>query len=224
MNTQPYVILDNLLTAQQLTALDSLISAATFGPIDENEGDQIRRNLQISPDDRQILPQIQQLLNQALVQQPMFQALFMPLRMSPFGITRYDQGHGYSWHIDHPMMGNPPLRTDLAMTIFLSEPTSCQGGELEIDTGAGIQKLKPARGSAVVYSCNHVHRVAEVTSGRRIAAISWIQCAVRQPQQRDILFNLQRVYQSLGEKGQHAQEANVVLQTWSNLMRMWSES
>lgn len=222
MNTHPFTILDNLLTPQQLSSLDSLIGAANFAL--PAERDAVRNHLQIAPDDRQVLPQIQQLINQALTQNPMFQALFVPLRMSPFAVSRFDQGHSYGWHIDHPIMGNPPLRTDLAITIFLSEPTACNGGELEIETGSGIQQIKAARGSAVIYSCNNVHRVAEVTSGRRIVAISWIQCAVRQPQQRDILFNLQRVYQSLGEKGQHAPEANLLLQTWSNLMRMWSES
>lgn len=223
MNTQPYIILDNLLNAQQLSSLDALIGIAQFSAPAEHERDGIRNNLQIAADDRTALPQLQQLLNQALMQQPLFQALFIPLRMTPFAVTRYDQGHSYNWHVDHPMVGNPPVRTDMAMTIFLSEPTACEGGELEIQTPAGVERIKPARGSAVVYSCQHVHRVNEVTSGRRLAAVSWMQSAVRSPQQRDILFNLQRVYQSLGEKGQHAAEANLLLQTWSNLMRLWAE-
>jgi PKHD-type hydroxylase len=223
MNTQPYIILDNLLTQQQLSAIDALLNTAQFVAPPEHERDGVRNNLQLPADERSAMPQIHQIINQALIQLPVFQALFAPLRMVPFSVTRYDQGHSYGWHVDHPMIGNPPVRTDMAITIFLSEPTACEGGELEIQTPAGTERIKPARGSAVVYQCQYVHRVCEVKAGRRIAAVSWIQSAVRNPQQRDILFNLQRVYQSLSEKSENANEASLILQSWSNLMRLWAE-
>lgn len=222
--SQPYFLLDNLLDARQLASLDALLAAANYQPPAAHESDGIRNNLQVPTDDRTVLPQIHQLLNMAITQQPLFQALFMPLRMLPFTISRYDQGHSYDWHVDHPIMGAPAVRTDLAMTLFLSEPTAYEGGEIELETPQGKQQVKLARGSAIVYSCKLVHRVNEVRSGRRLAAISWIQSAIRDEQQREILFNIQRVYQSLGEKGQHPGEANVLLQTWGNLMRMWSEA
>ncbi|MGL5892148.1 MAG: Fe2+-dependent dioxygenase [Bacteroidia bacterium] len=223
MNTQPFIILDNLLSPQQLSSVDALLSSAQFVAPQEHERDGVRNNLQLPADERSVMPQIHQILNQALMQQPVFQALLAPLRMVPFTVTRYDQGHSYGWHVDHPIIGNPPVRTDMAITIFLSEPTACEGGELEIQTPAGTERIKPARGSAVIYPCHNVHRVNEVTAGRRIAAIGWIQSAVRNPQQRDILFNLQRVYQSLSEKGENANEASLILQSWSNLMRLWAE-
>ena len=46
-------------------------------------------------------------------------------------------------HIDSALMrassGGSPLRTDLSVTVFLSEPESYEGGELEINDGGLVQ-------------------------------------------------------------------------------------
>jgi PKHD-type hydroxylase len=78
-------------------------------------------------------------------------------------------------------------------------------------------------GDAVIYPCQYVHCVNEVKSGTRLAAVSWIQCSVRSMEQRAMLANLKRAHNRLTEKDAQSAEAQDVLQTWSNLLRMWSE-
>jgi predicted 2-oxoglutarate/Fe(II)-dependent dioxygenase YbiX len=69
----------------------------------------------------------------------------------------------------------------------------------------------------------YVHGVMPVTSGTRLAAVTWMQCAVRDIQQREILFHLKSVQTLTEQQNPHSQENLVLLQIYSNLIRMWAE-
>src|SRR5204863_6215859 len=100
-------------------------------------------------------------------------------------------GMGYGDHIDDcAMKGDPPGRTDLAMTLFLSDPDRYDGGELVIDSDADAQRIKLPRGSLVVYPGSTIHRVEPVTRGTRFAVACWIQSLVRDHQRRRLLVDL----------------------------------
>lgn len=86
-------------------------------------------------------------------------------------------------------MGEPVIRTDLAMTIFLSDPTAYEGGELVIQTSFGPVPLKPAKGDAILYPCQFLHCVNEVKKGERLAAVTWVQSNIQLTEQRQILLN-----------------------------------
>src|SRR3546814_13901958 len=73
----------------------------------------------------------------------------------------------------------PQTLIDLAFTLFLSDPDSYEGGELEIEEPAGTRSFKLPAGAAILYPANSVHEVAKVTSGRRDVAVGWIQSLVR---------------------------------------------
>jgi PKHD-type hydroxylase len=109
------------------------------------------------------------------------------------------------------------------MTIFLSDPERYEGGELIIQTDAGASAFKPAKGDAVLYPCQYLHCVNEVKSGARLAAVTWIQSNVKSPEQRQILFQLNQIHASLYQQAPNAAETNLLLQTHSNLFRMWAE-
>ena len=50
-----------------------------------------------------------------------------PRRFGPFLINRYDTGMAYGDHVDNPLNGlytGDPIRSDLSITIFLSDPES----------------------------------------------------------------------------------------------------
>ena len=89
------------------------------------------------------------------------------------------------------MRGGEGLRVDLAMTLFLSDPKSYEGGELVIETLSGGIGVKLAAGDAVVYPASTLHRVAPVKSGTRFAAITWVRSLVRDPAQRQLLAELE---------------------------------
>src|SRR3546814_10302386 len=83
---------------------------------------------------------------------------------------------GYGPNIDNALMGEAPQRRiDLAFTLFLSDPESYEGGELEIDEPAGTRSFKLPAGAAILYPANSLHRVAAVASGRRDVAVGWLQ-------------------------------------------------
>ena len=105
---------------------------------------------------------IQDILNKAIGSSPFFQAAAQPKRVHPFIISKYGPTQYYGWHVDSPIMGTPTLRSDLAMTIFLNDPSTYEGGELLIQTSAGSVALKPAKGDAVLYPCQFLHCVNEV--------------------------------------------------------------
>ena len=184
---------------------------------------EVKRNLQADANNQAVMPQLQQIMGMALVNEPKFQTELYAARVYPFLFSRCEANMGYGWHVDSPIMGVPNVRTDLAMTVFLSDPGTYEGGELVIRTDAGEVSFKPAMGDAIVYPCQYVHCVNDVRRGVRNVAVSWIQCSVRSMEQRSLLSGLKRAHNQLAAKSPQSDETQAVLQAWSNLLRMWAE-
>lgn len=213
-----------LLTHDELATIEKLISEASFADgkaTASMAAKEVKNNLQLENGSN--TDPIQEIISQAIKSSPFFQAAAQPKKVHPFIISKYGPGQYYGWHVDSPMMGDPALRTDLAMTIFLSEPTSYQGGELMIQTSAGSMAVKPAKGDAILYPCQFLHCVNEIKEGERVAAITWIQSNIQSAEQRQLLFELNQVHALLQQKSKHAPETNQLLQTYSNLFRMWAD-
>jgi PKHD-type hydroxylase len=215
-----------LLNAETVHYVHQLLSRIPF--VDgkataTNAARDVKRNMQADANNQDIMPQLQQLMGVALMNEPKFQVQLYAARVYPFLFSRYEPGMGYGWHVDSPVMGSPMVRTDLAMTVFLSDPSTYEGGELVIRTDAGEISYKPAMGDAIVYPCQYVHCVNDVRSGVRAAAVSWIQCSVRSAEQRVLLAGLKNAHQILEAKDPQSEETQAILQAWSNLLRMWAE-
>lgn len=134
--------------------------------------------------------------------------------------NRYENGMEYGAHVDSAVMGKSgeQIRTDLSMTIFLSDPASYDGGELVLETPFGEQEIKLDSGEAVVYASTTIHRVAPVTRGVRLAAVTWIQSSVRDERLREILFDLNQAASQAGASGNH--DLSVLLsKSYNNLLR-----
>jgi PKHD-type hydroxylase len=130
----------------------------------------------------------------------------------------------YGNHVDDPIMGEGDLyRSDISVTIFLSGPDDYDGGELVIQTPFGEQFVKLPAGDAVIYPSSSVHRVAEVTRGERVVAVSWIQSMVRDPDKRALLHELNQAREKLLHDHPQAEETSRVNHAYINLVRMWSE-
>ena len=71
----------------------------------------------------------------------------------------------YGAHIDNaimPMSGtNEMLRTDLSVTLFLSEPDEYEGGELTVETMYGAQEIKLNAGDMILYPSTSLHHVTD---------------------------------------------------------------
>jgi PKHD-type hydroxylase len=185
----------------------------------------VKNNLQVDMNDRTVLPQLYQLLGNAMGVEPRFNTMIYASRVYPFLLSKCTEGMHYGWHVDSPLMGgSPSVRTDLAMTIFLSDPATYEGGELVIRTEGGEISFKPQAGHAVIYPCQYLHCVNEVRSGTRSVAVTWLQCSVRSAEQRKILADLKGLHEALAQEDPLSIRTQQVLQTWSNLLRMWAET
>lgn len=216
-----------LLKTEELAQIDKLLSESTFvdgATTASLAAKSQKNNLQIDKNNTYTLPQLQSIINHALETSPLFQISAMPQQIYPAIFSKYTPGMTYGWHVDSPLMGNPSLRTDLAMTIFLSSPESYQGGELMIQGSTGVSSFKPNKGDAILYPCHFLHGVNPITHGERLAAVTWIQSQVKDNMKRELLFQLNQVHSLLYQNNPISLESNMLLQVHSNLLRMWHES
>jgi PKHD-type hydroxylase len=224
--SQHTIHINALLTADELTTIDALIAQANFadGKLTANlAAKAVKNNYQIEANNES-LSAIQKIIREALKQSPLFNIAALPKEIFPFLVSKYMPGNNYGWHVDSPMMqGAKNIRTDLAMTVFLSDPNTYEGGELSINSNNTITNFKPAKGDAILYPCQFLHCVNEVKSGERLAAVTWIQSNVKDAAQRQILFELNQVHSALYQQAPNAPATNLLLQTHSNLFRMWAD-
>lgn len=215
-----------ILNPGELTLLEKLINEVVFvdGKVTASSAaKEVKNNLQSDKHSNPNDSAIQELLTNAIRTSPFFQIAAQPKSVHPFIISKYTTGKYYGWHVDSPLMGDPAIRTDLAMTIFLSDPSTYEGGELVIQSPAGTISFKPSKGDAILYPCQFLHCVNEIKSGERIAAVVWIQSNIQSAEQRQILYELNQVHAILNQRDKYSPESNLLLQSYSNLFRMWAE-
>lgn len=165
-----------------------------------------------------------QIVVTALYRSERFRNAVLPNKLGTPIFARYTPGMTYGWHVDDPVMGQGPYyRTDVSFTLFLSEPEEYDGGELVVRTAFGEQQTKLKAGDAVIYPSGTLHQVAEVTRGVRLVAIGWVQSMVRDPAQRELLFELAGARDKLLADAPGAPESDAVDHAYINLLRMWSE-
>ena len=90
----------------------------------------------------------------------------------PAQFTHYLTGGFYEWHMDNDVAGKhqPPVRK-ISMTLLLSDPSTFEGGELEIMSKGKTAKLK--QGQAMFFASWLQHRVKPVTRGERKSLVMW---------------------------------------------------
>ena len=164
-------------------------------------------------------------VEKALTQHPLFQMAARPAKMTPLMFSRYRDGMTYGNHVDDPVMGRGAgrMRTDLSFTLFLDNPESYDGGELVTETSAGEQSYKLPAGSAVLYPSSTLHRVEPVSRGQRRVAIGWVQSTIRDPAQREVLFDLDTARRQLFEREGKSAEFDLLTKSLANLQRFWAE-
>jgi len=155
---------------------------------------------------------------------PVFVGATLPRRFAPPLFARYEPGMEFGTHMDNPLMGPDHMRADISVTIFLSAPEDYDGGELVMETTGGETPYKLPAGSAICYPTTVLHRVEPVTRGRREVAVTWAQSLVRRADEREILFDLDRVARSIFERDGKSQEFELINKSSANLKRLWVES
>jgi len=205
-----------------LDAADWIDGATTAGHLTKAA----KRNLQLSEDSgtaRQIGDFILTLLGQSQE----FIAAALPNRIYPPMFNCYQAEGEFNDHVDNAIRkvpGTPvKIRTDISMTLFLSEPDEYDGGELIIQDTYGQQCVKFDAGDIVLYPSTSVHRVTPVTRGRRLASFFWLQSLVRSQEHRRLLYDLDRSIQALHQENPDNPEVVRLTGIYHNLLREWSE-
>jgi PKHD-type hydroxylase len=164
--------------------------------------------------------ELDQIILNALGRSAQLYTFAYPKRITLPRFSRYEIGMEYGAHVDSAIMGkgSGQIRSDLSLTIFLSDPASYDGGELILELPFGEQEIKLDAGEAIVYSSTTLHRVAPVTRGVRLAAIGWIQSSVPDERLRAILFDLHTAVQRAEQEGSK-ETALLLNKSFSNLLR-----
>lgn len=221
-------VLDATQVAEFRTALDGADWAdgrITAG----HQSAQAKDNAQL-PEGSPVANALGERLLAALARNSTFFAAALPKRIYPPLFNRYAGGQSFDWHVDNAVRydrsrgGVDPVRTDLSATLFLADPDSYDGGELEIEDTYGTQRIKLPAGHMVLYPGTSLHRVLPVTRGARIASFFWMQSMVRDDARRRMLFELDVSIRQLTAE-LHDHDALVRLTgVYHNLLRQWAET
>ncbi|MGB3724457.1 MAG: Fe2+-dependent dioxygenase [Glaciecola sp.] len=197
------LVIDNLFDEQALININNQLDAF---PWDDGKATAmgmagaVKHNRQADPTNSSVKTLANSLLAR-LGNHPSFVSAALPHRIFPPCFNSYAQGETYGFHVDGAIMriphNNEVLRSDLSMTMFFSDANSYEGGELEISTPFGIQRVKGQAGSAILYPSSSLHQVTPVTKGVRRAAITWVQSLIPSLPMREVLYELDQSIQTL---------------------------
>jgi len=218
--------IDNLLTSEEIEIIIERLSQAQFIDGKTTAGwhaKLVKNNKQLEKTSQKAL-ELEELVKNALERNPLIKSAFLPKVIHSILFSRYETGMSYGSHTDNAFMGKPNFwRSDLSFTLFLSSPFTYKGGELVIEAIDGDRSYKLEAGSAIIYPSSTLHRVETVTEGIRLVAVGWMQSLVREPNLREILFDLDTVRRSLFAQTGKTLEFDLLSKTHSNLLRHWGD-
>src|SRR5580658_7863114 len=140
----------------------------------------------------------------ALTVSPLFVSAAIPKQIFPPLFNRYGVGQHFGVHVDNAVRGDhfsgTRIRTDLSITLFLSEPDEYDGGELVVDDYYGSHRVKLPAGHLVLYPSTSLHLVTPVTRGARISSFFWLQSMIKDPLARRMTFDMDNTIQILVQR------------------------
>jgi PKHD-type hydroxylase len=222
------ICVPNVLTAEELGAIRGELKSASYVDGASTAGWSargVKNNRQISPQTENYA-RLADVVRSAFMRNGMLQAALLPATATQVMFNRYEVGMEYGPHVDAPVMGGmgSAVRTDIAITLFLSDPRSYAGGELMMRTSGSMEyEFKLEAGAAIAYPANTLHHVRPVTQGVRDAAIIWVQSMVRDPARRELLWDLENAKRDIFGREGKSEAFNAVSRSHANLLRMWAE-
>jgi len=216
----------SVLDRSELDVVRHMLASAPFVDGKLSAGQEAKRVKHNQEVDRHAheLEQLNNLVMGSLVKHPTYRSAAMPLKIAAPYYARYTPGMSYGNHVDDPIMGQGSelYRSDVSVTVFLNNPGDYDGGELVIQTAFGEQQVKLPAGDAVIYPSSSLHRVAEVSRGERLVAVSWIQSLIPEAEKRALLHEMNLARETLLQEQADAEATAQVNHAYINLVRMWS--
>ncbi|RUL64356.1 Fe2+-dependent dioxygenase [Dyella dinghuensis] len=217
-----------ILNSGELAAIRPRLQGASFIDGADTAGwsaREVKRNLQVTSGTPEY-EQIARTVREAFMRSGELQTALLPAAATSVLFNRYQQGMEYGPHVDSPIMGimSNAIRSDIAITIFLSDPQSYDGGELTVLMNGISSQFKLEAGSAIAYPANTLHHVTPVTRGVRDAAIIWVQSQIRDPAQREILWDMENAKRLTFSREGKSPAFDLISKSRANLVRMWADT
>jgi PKHD-type hydroxylase len=231
--------IENILSKEKIARVITIIEKAEFvnGLISGgSEGD--KKNLELSPESEDYI-EVLNIVERAARENVEFNLTAFPRYMTRPIISRYDHGMFYKEHVDFPIMnfmssnhiigrglgplGNNYTRSDLSMTLFLSDAESYDGGYLTFEGPVEPIRMKLNAGSAVLYPTGCRHSVSTVTRGVRYAAIFWIQSLFPSEAHRQAIYNTRQLVTLLAKTSPNSEAFNMAQDNFYNLCRILAD-
>ncbi len=225
------VCIPQVLNPKQVAHLRALLDAAGAAWVDGRvtagyQGALVKLNQQMD-EQSSVARECQAVVVAALERNALFISAALPNVLYPPMFNRYAEGMGFGLHVDGSVRINPrngsKLRTDVSATLFLSEPDSYEGGELQIEDSYGMHSVKLAAGDMVLYPASSLHQVTPVTQGVRLACFTWVQSLVSDNAERSLLFDLDNSIQRLNRSDADEVARRTLVGVYHNLLRQWSK-
>jgi PKHD-type hydroxylase len=224
--------LKGVLSTEQTTTIRQRLEGAGEAWVDGRvtagyQGAPVKNNQQI--DERSPLAQeLGDMIVGALERNPLFISAALPHQVYPPMFNRYGAGMQFGSHVDGAVRIAPhsgrKLRTDISATLFLADPDSYDGGELQVEDSYGIHSVKLPAGDMILYPATSLHRVTAVTRGVRLASFFWIQSMVRDDARRALLFDMDNAIQQLNATRADEAARTRLIGCYHNLLRMWADT
>jgi PKHD-type hydroxylase len=225
------ITVDQALSAEQVAELRTALHAANDAWVDGlatagYQGAPAKHNQQID-EGSGVAAHCQAVVLSVLERHPLFISAALPNVVYPPMFNRYGEGMSFGPHVDGGVRIDPrtgaKLRTDISATLFLSDPSDYDGGELEVADTYGTHSVKLNAGDLLLYPASSLHQVTPVTRGERLACFFWVQSLVRDDGQRTLLFEMDTAIQQLNRTGAAEEARRTLVGCYHNLLRQWAE-
>lgn len=224
------ICIPDILSKTEVAEFRDVMDAAVWEDGRSTAGAQsamVKKNEQLPPNS-EISRKLGERIIKALAASPLFVSAAIPRHIFPPLFNRYGVGQHFGVHVDNAVRGDhltgTRIRTDLSVTLFLSEPDEYDGGELTVEDYYGSHEVKLPAGHLVLYPATSLHTVMPVTRGLRVASFFWLQSMIRDAHARSMIFDLDNAIQSLVERlGRNAPEVVKLSGIYHNLIRYWAE-
>ena len=218
-----YLEIEGFLTPEEVSEVRQLAADTAFedGLASNPHARTIKRNEQMN--DEAGTARLGRIVTNAATRSQAFQLFAQPARLRAPLLSRYTEGMAYGRHLDSPVLpGRDAMRTDLSMTVFVSDEDAYEGGALLLDTYYGEIACRLPAGSAVVYATSVWHEVEEVTRGERLAAVTWIQSRVADPGHRALLADVGSALAEVAGAAPGSDAAERLQRAYFDMQRRWS--
>ena len=180
----------------------------------------VKNNLQLKRKS-DISKKLSLIVKQKILDDDLIKSFTLPKLIHGMMFTKCLKGMSYGRHIDNAYMSSG--RADLSFTIFISEKSQYEGGELLIENLNSENKFKLNRGGIIIYPSTYLHSVKEILNGERIVCVGWIESYIKSIEEREYLFDLDAGARSLLAKHGRSDELDLIFKSYSNLLRIMGD-